>query len=208
MCWSYEASILTGMFSYIIAGILYKRNKCYDRWLAMFIMSFSTIQWLEAILWKNIGNNYINKYITKYAIPFVLASEGVAALYGAGMHSKIPTELYIVYFIYAAVVFYICSNNFEYSVVHMNNLQWTNKQNITMGIVYALFLVYPFMLYMDGILKYIIVGGVMSTLLYSVILYNHAWHSNWCFFANIVNIVLLFYVCDDAVPHIKHYEIY
>ena len=75
MCWSYEASLSTGLFTYITALIAYNRNYKDDRWLAMFIASFGTMQFLEAILWKDNGNNDINYYITKYAIPLVLASE-------------------------------------------------------------------------------------------------------------------------------------
>jgi hypothetical protein len=98
MCWNFEASISTGLFSYAVALIIYNRNYKYDRWLALFILSFSTIQWLEAIIWKNINkNNNLNHYITKYAIPLVLASEGVVALYGAGMYTEISNEMYITY---------------------------------------------------------------------------------------------------------------
>ena len=191
MCWSYEVSLFTGLFSYVVAGLLYRRDKNYDKWLAMFIFVFSTIQWLEAILWKNTGINNINYYITKYAIPFVLSIEGITALYGASLYKPVPTELFVIYFVYTVLIFYLCMNNFNYTKISTNNLQWTQQQNILIGAIYAVFLALPFVLYMDGITKYIIVGGIIGTLLYSIILYQHAWHSNWCFFANIVNIVLL-----------------
>ena len=61
----------------------------------MFIASLGTIQFLEAIIWKNIGNNDINYYITKYAIPFVLASEGLVALYGAGINNEVSNVMYV-----------------------------------------------------------------------------------------------------------------
>ena len=194
MCWNFEASFITGLFSYITAYIIYNRDYKYDKWLAFFILSFSSIQFLEAIIWKNLDND-INHYVTKYFIPFILASEGVASLYGAGLFEDISDEMYIIYFILAVLIFYISMNSHERSTLtDNNNLRWTKENdNLSIGIMFALFITLPFMLYMknDDITKYTIIGGTFATLIYSIILYKESWGSNWCFFGNILNIFIL-----------------
>lgn len=197
MCWNYEVSISTGIFSYATALIIYNRNYGYDRWLALFILSFSTIQFLEAIIWKNIDkDNNINHYITKYAIPFVLASEGVVALYGASMYTEVSYEMFITYFIFALIIFIICMEGFNKTSLSVDGcLKWNdgNYTNIFQGLLFLMFIAAPFWLYMndDNLTKFIILTGMVTTLIYSVIMHKQSWQSNWCLFANATNGFLL-----------------
>jgi hypothetical protein len=51
MCWNLEVSVLTGIFSYSIATYLWLRNYQNDRWHSILIFVFSSIQWMDAIIW-------------------------------------------------------------------------------------------------------------------------------------------------------------
>lgn len=200
MCWNFETSLFTGIFSYATALIIYNRDYGYDRWLALFILSLSTIQWLEAILWKNINDHSsINHYITKYAIPFVLASEGMVALYGAGLYTSISYEMYVTYFIFALLIFLSCMESYNHTTVATDgHLKWYGKGsndfvNIVQGIVFLLFVATPFWLYMnnDNLTKFVVLAGIVATYIYSVIVYKETWQSNWCLFGNAINVFIL-----------------
>jgi hypothetical protein len=195
MCWSYEASLYTGLFTYITGAIAYNRNQGYDRWLAMFILSFGTIQFLEAFLWKNIDkNNDVNYYITKYAIPFILASEGLVALYGASLHKKISDDMFVIYIICAFLIFTIGTQNSKYTTISSTgNLTWGNisAHNYT-GILFIIYLLLPFWLYMeDEKMRIVVITGCIMTYIYSVFVYKESWGSNWCFFANSLSAIVL-----------------
>ena len=194
MCWSFEVSLslFTGLFTYLTAFIAYNRNYQNDRWIAMFIASFGTMQFLEAILWKNINSgNDINYYITKYAIPAVLSSQGAVALYGASIDNVVSDIMYIIYIICALLIFII--NNKKYTTrSSKNNLVWDKNENELHGLMFVAYVILPFLLYMDDTnLKTIIITCIVLTYIYSVIIYNESWGSNWCFYANALSGITL-----------------
>ena len=51
MCWSLEVSLATGIFVYLTAAFLIVRNAPRDRWNAIFLFVFGSMQWTEAYLW-------------------------------------------------------------------------------------------------------------------------------------------------------------
>jgi len=67
MCFDIQSSLLAWSLTYSISIYLYFRNQNFDRWNAVFIMTFSTIQLLEAGIWYSIGENKktINETLTK-----------------------------------------------------------------------------------------------------------------------------------------------
>ncbi len=52
MCWSLEVSLTTGVLVYSAAWYLWTRNAtARDRWHAIFLATFGSMQWIDAALW-------------------------------------------------------------------------------------------------------------------------------------------------------------
>ena len=205
MCHSFEASASAGLFSYASAFILLNRNISYDRWFALFILSFSSIQWAEAILWKNLDNFTINEAMTSWGIPIILASEGIFGLIGASLYNDVNIYLWITYIIIALFIIFFTNKNKTTTVVD-GSLRWNtdkcnvnnNEQdnlNITKYLPYILFAIYislPFFLYMDnGLDKFVMISGIFGLLLYSMIYHSSTISSNWCYYANLLSLYAL-----------------
>lgn len=76
MCFSVQASIVAWIVANVIAVYLWIRNRHYDRWNAVFIMTFTLIQLMEAGLWRSIqiDNATLNAIITSL-IPLALLAQ-------------------------------------------------------------------------------------------------------------------------------------
>jgi hypothetical protein len=75
------------------------------------------------------------------------------------------------------------------------SLKWYDGEysNIIRGGLFLLFIATPFLLYMndDNLTKYLILTGMITTFIYSVIVHKQTWQSNWCFFTNATNVFIL-----------------
>ncbi len=191
MCYSFEASVFAGSISYISSFILLARNQEYDRWLALFILSFSSIQWAEALLWKNLDNVSVNLFITEWLIPIILASEGLVALLGANMYHDIDPYFWILYIIIAlSLIFY----NYDSSLTAVvdGSLSWGPKNNINLYVLFTIYLILPFYFYMeDEMSKSVIIYGVIVLLIHSMINKSKSISSNWCYYANLLSVYAL-----------------
>src|SRR5687768_4374188 len=84
MCMNKEASFGAWIVSLIIGVFLYLRNKLYDRWNALFLVTFTTIQLLEGGLWISIEKHKeeMNSVLTKAIIVALLAQPLVQTYLG------------------------------------------------------------------------------------------------------------------------------
>lgn len=84
MCFDPQSSLLAWSLTYSIALYLYYRNENYDRWNALFIISFSTIQLLEAGIWKSLksGNQWANDLLTRLILVVLLTQPLVQSYMG------------------------------------------------------------------------------------------------------------------------------
>ena len=75
MCFSFEVSLGTFLFSWGVSFYLLRKNLTkYQRQNVIFLMIFSSMQIPDAILWYNkMKKNKINLYTTSYLIPFLLS---------------------------------------------------------------------------------------------------------------------------------------
>lgn len=194
MCYSFEASVFAGLVSYISSFILLIRNQGYDRWLALFILSFSSIQWAEAALWKNLDNIPVNQFITGWLIPIILASEGLTALLGANLYHDVNPYFWLLYIIIALSLIFHDSGSSTTKVVD-GSLSWGSlpeKNNIGAYILFTLYLILPFYVYMeDNLNKIVMICGIIAILMYSIINKNKTIGSNWCFYANTMSVYAL-----------------
>ncbi len=210
MCYSFEASVSAGFFSYLTAFILIARNYEYDRWFALFILSFSSIQWAEAILWKNLNNLRINHIVTRWVIPIILASQGLAGLIGANIYHDVDIYLWVTYIFIALIIIFFNSRNNLTTIVdgslfwgkdpnqEKNLLKEEDKDESTSflkylpHILFAIYIALPFYLYMDdGLNKTVMILGIFGLLVYAIINNNKTVSSNWCFYANLLSLFAL-----------------
>ena len=75
MCFSFEVSIGTFLFSWISSlFLLTKKLKKEDQQSIIFLMIFSSMQLADAILWYiKLKKNSINYYVTSILVPFIIS---------------------------------------------------------------------------------------------------------------------------------------
>jgi hypothetical protein len=186
---------MTGLFSYVIAWYIWQRNLKYDRWLSLVIFTFSTIQWLEALLWYNLDNVQVNAFITSYLIPIVLALEPLAVLYGATFITNVDPILIILYILVIGIQ--LSRIGWQQTVTTVdchNSLLWWKNPSIIYGVGFAFMLILPAFLYIsDSKIKWIFISIVILALIMGYISDNDSWTSNWCLYANAFSIYALLY---------------
>jgi hypothetical protein len=199
MCWSLEVSVITGLVSYSIALYLWMRNDGPDQWLAITLFTFSTIQWAEALLWYDEDKNKLesksclNKITTQYAIPIILASEGLANLYGAYLAGhNVNNQTFAIYICITIMYFmWINKRSTATTLSKEHNLKWFSDNSIIECLVFFLILTYPFFKYYENTTSLtLIIVSVFLLLMYSFT--KDSFGSNWCFLANILSIIALF----------------
>ena len=197
MCWNLEVSLLTGCYSWIISIYAIKRGHKYDKWFALILMTFSSIQFADSLLWlDNEEKSELNYLVTKYLIPFLLALQPLAVLCGASIHNIIGTDEIIIYLTSSLMIFLFLSPNMDYTSKSHNGLHWAKDtsvyENILCGVIFCILTLYPIYIYLDNIkLRFFIYSIIIFSLLLSYTSPN--WGSKWCLYANIISIGLLFY---------------
>ncbi len=201
MCFDTETSLLAWSLSYSIAFFLYFRNRGYDRWNAAFIISFATIQLLEAGLWSNLENPDINSLFTRLVLLVLLTQPLVQTFMGYKstksellFYSSIVFCIILIYGLYR-----ITQGTFTSTIGPNGHLVWTSSEYPSnflgpswVTILYLLGLMVPllFMKEYRGIpLLLVGLGTFAYNLKYSS---SGEFGSMWCFSAVIYSILALF----------------
>lgn len=84
MCFDAQSSLLAWSLAYSISIYLYYRNQNYDRWNAMFIMTFANIQLLEAGIWQSLYDDQkeLNDLFTRLILLTLIAQSLVQSYMG------------------------------------------------------------------------------------------------------------------------------
>ena len=195
MCKSFEVSVLTGIYSYAIAYYLYRRNLKYDRAISIVLFVFSTIQWLEAILWYDLSNLMINRFATTL-IPIVLGLEFLASLYAASMYfdiSKLEIIIYIISFILLNFMWYKSSTGVSTVDLNTGSLLWGG---IGIGMVarclFLILILYPLFRFVPTSLAIILFISLTIIFFFYAFRYGDTFGSNWCWIANLVALTQLY----------------
>jgi len=219
MCINKEYSLLALIVSWSIGGFLFYRNHNLDRWNAIFLITFATMQLLDFILWilhnTNNFNSLANLIISKYLIPIVLSLELISVYVGSelykngntinGLGNKLledflnPRKYYSKILLVVCIIlcwFYISRSN-QTIIGKEGNLVWGNSPNqsgiwkyIT-GIIFIFLLIYPYLEYANTQpIAMIIIIYLILTLAYSFIR-GSGWGSYWCWIANFLAIIML-----------------
>lgn len=219
MCINKEYSLSALIISWSIGIYLIYRNNGVDRWNAIFLITFATMQLFDFILWmlhnSNNFNGLANLIISKYFIPILLSLELISVYIGSQYYNngntfnnlgkKIINDLYNPNTYYPKILIVasiiMCLINIKYSdktvIGKEGNLIWGNSPNqdgiwkyIT-GIIFIFLLIYPYIKYAGTQpIVIIIIIYLILTLSYSFIR-GSGWGSYWCWIANFLAIIML-----------------
>lgn len=191
MCWSYEVSVMAGSFSYLIALYLWLRNIDEDRWLSIVIFTFSTIQWCDAILWKNLNNDNVNSVITSL-VPLIFALEPLSVILGAKYVGYDVSNLEIVIYIIYACIIYSTKSAYTETILSQNqSLVYGPDPQFLSALSFLCFGLYPLIKYYPHSLsKLLFITILIGGWTYSY-LKTDSFTSNWCLYSNLVSVVAL-----------------
>ena len=182
MCFSFEVSLGTFLFSWGVSIYLLRKNLTkYQRQNVIFLMIFSSIQIPDAILWYNkIKRNKINLYITSYLIPFILS---LLLVYNNFIRLETYETLDIIIRLLSICgVYYFFTRYKGYSTVSCDNYFsgpiWGGKElDWSIFLIYVLLIVYPH-------LDRAIIGLLILSILQFIT--KSGYGSMWCAIANVV----------------------
>jgi len=200
MCWNFEASLLTGIFSYSIAAYMWLRNTGNDRWQSIILFTFSSIQWTDAIIWylerKKELQSPLTYNIMHYVIPFIIALEPISSLYGAYyMGNSIDKTDIFFYSIICLYFFHIFSTGASQNnhIITQEGIAYSQvEHNYTSYWIFFLLLIYPILKYTNFATYYAGISLLNGLLLFIAQQKAPAIGSKWCLYANLTAILFLF----------------
>jgi hypothetical protein len=207
MCINKEVSITTFISSWIVAIYLWFRNYKYDKWFSLFLLTFSSIQFWEFLLWIYKGTKY-DYPISGIIIPITLCLELIVPYLGKlwfenkynwNIGAKLLNELKTSIFPYILgaylIVFIISISRKEkqytgitkQGILNWNNVFETTKMTYIYGIIFAFLLAYPF----KNSSIYVSIFLFASSLI--ALFISDSFSSFWCLIANFVTFFFLLY---------------
>lgn len=206
MCWNAEVSLITFITSCSMCGYLWYRNLQNDRPIALWIFTFSLMQFFEVFMWLDIDNKKgWNNIATKLSLPFILLQPfvlGIAIWYYKIYYNNkyIKYLLYILIFItgikaFIAFIYVLNNKNKWISKPGPNcHLIWHYIKNVDstpdiisikyFGIYDILF--FLFMIPFHESIFYILFGII--TFYSTKYMYGLEMGSMWCWIANLLGI--------------------
>lgn len=202
MCFNVQVSLLAWVISVAISCYLIHRNRNYDRWNAAFILSFSSIQLLEAGLWVTTDPE-TNSSLTKLIL-LVLVSQPLVQCSFGYLYTKAPLLLWMAMlfgFIFLWALYRVLTaqpGQFKTEVGPNRHLMWTDSSKgsllgnsfITTLYLLGLFVPLFFMKNSKGLPLIIVAFLTVAASLYFAP--GREFGSFWCFSAIAYSIVALF----------------
>lgn len=184
MCFSFEISLLTGLFSWSVGLYLLTKNLTLEQKNSVkFLLIFSSMQFADAILWYiKMKKNNINYFVTSFIIPLILSLQVLFNVYVRNNNKKfwinIATILGILYL-------FIKFNGYSISSCKnkLSSPIWGSNEILFLEImIFSLFIFYP---------NYSNLVVVALMILFIKIFFGVAYGSLWCALANVLAIKYL-----------------
>jgi hypothetical protein len=209
MCINKEVSITTFLTSTFVVIYLWFRNYKYDKWYALFLLTFASIQFWEFLLWIYKGTKY-DFLISGIIIPITLCLELLVPFFGKlwyennynwNIGEKLLNELKTSFFPYILLTFiiifailyskYINKKAFT-SLTAKGSLNWNNafettKLTYIFGFMFALLIAYPFKESSIYIPIFIFLSSII------VLVITDSFSSFWCLISNFASFLFLMY---------------
>lgn len=203
MCHSVQASLIAFVISITISGVLYKRNRGFDRLNSGFIISFALIQLWEGINWYMRNNDQLTPgfdnnltiliMLTLVAQPLVQNYLGYKYTHSDILH--VTTWFYIAVFVYALIVAFRENTKYHTFLGNSRGLVWQNEKGE--GLVEGLGLAYVYLigLFIPLLItrQYALIAVGVLTIMYCAFISEdqREFSSMWCYSAVIYSIVSL-----------------
>jgi hypothetical protein len=221
MCYDKKSSLIAGTIAYLFAAAIYARNQGDDRWVAIFIFTYSTVQFLEAGVWHSIENNSSrgNDIFTRLLLiaiwmqPIVMS---LCAIYlgqsrGTVLNVALRATLMLsVVFLFKSLLrVFDCNRHFESQIGENGHLAWTDQSGDPNHFIDKQFPRISKTIYMVGMfLPYIFMPSftafsarslimaatIAGSLIYNYVMYYHTgeFSSMWCYHAIAVAVMAYF----------------
>lgn len=178
----FESSINSWFYAVIsIIILLFLSQSRLAVWISVFTLTFTQIQLIEAMIWKNI-KDYSNNKLIKYISILLWFQPLVQCLFGY-LYSNNPLMLYLS-FIYIIIILKELKSTDTFSVTISNkgHLMWNrfenNKKIFILGnsnlyiLLYLTGMILPLILIENQLAKYLLLGYGLGALLYSILNYS------------------------------------
>jgi hypothetical protein len=196
MCFSKEASLTAWVAAVGISFYLYQRNRNYDRMNAAFIVTFSSIQLLEAGIWFSLEkhNSDLNTTLTSLVLLVLLLQPLIQVWMGAKYTHALLLDLLVYVYLGALLwgLFRVATANpgqFSSQPGPNGHLVWTNAKSpsflgpTVIAMLYLVGLFVPLLFMKEGRGVALLVVGV-ATLVGSLIYApGKEFSSIWCYAA-------------------------
>ena len=207
MCINKEVSITTFLTSTIVVIYLWFRNYKYDKWYALFLLTFASIQFWEFLLWIYRGTKY-DYPISGVIIPITICLELLVPFFGKlwfenkynwNIGRKLLNELkksffpYILFgYVIALSILFAKKKKESTTLTPQGSLNWnntfkTNKGTYINGFIFAFLIAFPF----KESSLYIPIFIFASSLI--VLAVSDSFSSYWCIIANFSTFFFLMY---------------
>lgn len=209
MCWNAEFSLAGWIAGWATAFYIWNRNETHrDRWSAVFLFTFSSIQMCEFFLWSFTGDsmecNKTNRIVTTLMIPTIIALEPFSVIVGGIIVGKKFLKILLLpYFLWALVIWrmqydgWICS-----SLTPQGYIFWSVFSNdIYYMILFAISFTFPLLMYMRPIIVPLTSIAYGTLALLCSYLFTDSLGSNWCLFSSIL---FVFHLVDPWLFHAHH----
>lgn len=201
MCYNFDTSINVWLATFILSMLILTKCSSNSMWIILFILTYSQIQILEAIIWRNMNDTQLPTKILAYML---LLQPLLNSFFGWSItHNNILLFMTIVY-VYIILEYYYYYHNNKYQSIKDKNghLEWimTNDRNESTHVlngykwIYLCGIIIPFF-FMQGGEKYLPIIFAIITYLYSYLNIHSqtTGASAWCYRATYLIIFVSIY---------------
>jgi len=201
MCFNYETSITIWLVSLFVSSYMLLNTDQYDNWIPIFILTYTQIQIMEAILWSSLNNKTINHKTTKL-LSFLLLCQPLVHCIIAYYKTKNQAMLYAIAIFSIVLLYHFFStmhDQFQSTVGPHGHLIWNrydeqgNSKNLLgkgVTILYLIGLLVPLFLMNNMTMKIATIFFITGSLLFSS-QYGAELGSLWCYIAALYPIIVL-----------------
>ena len=183
MCFSFEVSLASGVFSWAAGFYLLNNRKLSlsQRYDVIFLLIFSSIQFVDAILWYiEMDKNWINFIATSLLIPAILSLEILFNVYIRNKTKNVYMDAFVAFtIVYMFNKFYGYSTSLKCN--RISSPVWGSKElRLFEILIFSLLICYP---------RFYLVP-VVPLIIFCT---SGAFGSLWCAIANISSLYFLCY---------------
>ena len=196
MCFSFEVSITTFLVSWGISIYLLQQDLTNEQYRnVIFLMIFSSMQLVDAILWAtDMKKDWINYFVTSFLIPFILSLQIIYNIFFINQINNIGAYIFI--FFICLFLFYLFHGYSKKSCNSLGSPQWgsLNLSHIQM-LCFAFLITYGRIGFNGEKLAFLI---IIFLSLFSSWFFSSGIGSLWCAFANILSFYYLIKYNDST----------